>query len=532
MALLGFTSVLFIAAIIFGIQFWRETTGRMDEKLKHDPWSIPSTIYANAPHLSAGMPITEDWLVDYLNKLQYLQVTSRVQPGQFLAADDSVLLCPHAPSRQFRGMNTVQVFFKKNHIQRIINPASGKAIDEYALEPFPLADLFGSKWEKRTPVSYNDIPPHLIQAVLSIEDRRFFQHSGVDAIGITRAALHDLRHENFLQGGSTITQQLVKNMYLSGDRTLHRKISEAVMAIALELRLDKKKILELYLNEVYLGQRGSVSIHGVEEASRFFFDKDVWNLSVPEAAIIAGMIQAPQRYNPYEHPEKSLERRDTVLRAMAKTGSITDAQLALYLQSPLSIKQNDPIVNRAPYFSDVVANSLSRDYSPEELHTRNLHIYTTLNSDLQQIAQDSLQAGLERIDKILLKKTGKQVQGSIIVVEPATGHVVAFIGGRNYLRSQYDRVTMANRQAGSSFKPIVYAAAMQASQTNSYGSVFTPASLISDEAWDPDDSGTAYQPVNYDDNYHGVVSVRQALTQSLNVATVRLGDEVDRKSVV
>ena len=260
--------------------------------------------------------------------------------------------------------------------------------------------LFDESREKRLLVRYEELPSHLVEAVLAIEDRRFFQHPGLDPIAVAARVLRNLRTDSAIpHGGSTITQQLCKNFFLTPERTAKRKIQEALLALALERRATKKDILELYLNEIYLGQAGSFSINGVGQAARAYFRKDVQNLTLPEAALLAGMIQSPNPYNPNRHPERAMERRNAVIRAMHEAGFIDEAKMKEAEASPLRVEASASDSAEAPYFVDFVRNQLGQRYASKDLTTGNLSIQTTIDLSLQQLAQTAVEHGLANVDK-------------------------------------------------------------------------------------------------------------------------------------
>lgn len=496
------------------------------DHLKSEKWSLPSTIYADAPMLYEGMPLKSTWLLDYLDKLTYHRSSKPpIGQGEYVVLSDGVLFYSkpffRRPSQSF----PVMVKFNSSGISTILNFATKEEIPAYELEPVAISNLFGTEWEKRTLVHFKEIPPHLIQAVLAIEDRRFYQHGGVDFQAIIRAIVNDIFGKKQLQGGSTITQQLVKNFYLTPERSIKRKISEAVMAWMMERRQTKDQILELYLNEIYLGQRGGMSINGVGEASRLLFRKDVRHITVPEAALLAGMIQAPNGYNPYRHPKEAKSRRNTVLLAMSKMKFLTPAAYETYSATPLVVHPFDARINLAPYFGGIVKAHLLEKYKEEAVYTKNLHVFTSLDLNMQEYAEEALSKGLADIDRIRMKKAKKNVQGCLIAIEPQTGYIRAFVGGRSYSKSQFDRVSQAVRQPGSVFKPVVYAAALEQFFAKK-SRIYTPATLVEDEPWRLQYSDKVWEPKNYDGQYHGVVTLRRALAQSMNVATAKLALDV------
>ncbi len=519
---------LFAALIagVFAVRLYRTSLKTVEAHLKNQIWSLPSTIYADSPMVYEGMPVKAKSLAQYLQRLSYQEATgSEVHPGEYLFSGQKILFQKRRLFPDQAGIFPVEMEFGSSELRKIVNLKTGEDVPAYELEPMAISNLFGEEWEKRTLIAYNDLPKHLVQAVVAIEDRRFFSHPGIDLRGILRAVMNDIFHSKQLQGGSTITQQFVKNFYLTPEKKISRKMNEAVMAWILEKRRTKQQILELYLNEIYLGQRGGMNIHGVGEASRVFFHKDVTQINLPEAALLAGMIQAPNTYNPQRHPIEAKERRDTVLRAMRETGSLTDQEFAQYLATPLVVYPLDTRINLAPYFGEVVKAQLLEKYDADSIYTKNFHIFTTLDLNLQQYAEEALSQGLAEIDNLRFNRVKKKVEGCLIAIEPQTGYIRAFVGGRSYSSSQFDRISQASRQPGSVFKPVVYAAALeQAFAADRH--VFTPASLVDDSPWILSYSNKTWEPKNYDGTYHGVVSLRSALAQSMNVATAKLAQQV------
>lgn len=523
-----FFAALFVVSFVFFYVYrlYSNAAGVVENHLKSQRWALPSTIYADAPILYQGMPMKSARLLDYLERLDYQQQTGPdIGVGEYYRKNNQILFRKHSLFEGKEPEPTIRVEFGEAAIDRIENVSAREEVPAFELEPIPISNLFGGEWEKRTLVQYSDLPEHLIQAVLAIEDRRFFQHGGVDLKAVIRALWNDLTNDKQLQGGSTITQQLVKNFYLTPERTIRRKTTEAMMAWIMERRLKKEEILELYLNEIYLGQRGSMSINGVGVASRLFFRKDVQHISIPEAALLAGMIQAPAVYNPYKHPKDAKKRRDMVLRAMLETGSLKKEKYDELLKTPVVVHSFDSRINLAPYFGSLVKTQLLEKYDQQQIYTQNLRIFTTLDLEMQQAAEEAISAGLAQIDKIRFPKTKKRAEACLIAIEPQTGFVRALVGGRSYSQSQFDRVTQAKRQPGSIFKPVVYATAFEKSITR-HERIFTPATLIADEPWTLHFQNQVWQPKNYDGQYHGTVTLRSALAQSMNVATAKLAVEV------
>jgi penicillin-binding protein 1B len=500
----------------------------VDRRLKSERWLVPSRLYTRPLSLRPGTVMTLGTLVKLLNGLKYEEKAGTPPaPGEFVTRDASLVLTarpgPDAVDEP------VLVTFEKDHIKELRGFGSKKAYPREVLEPTLLTYLFDESREKRRFVSYQELPDHLIKAVLAIEDRRFFSHPGLDPFRIVGAALRNIRAESYIQGGSTITQQLVKNFFLTPERTFKRKAQEALLAFVLERRADKKNILELYLNEVYLGQIGSFSINGMGEAARMYFHKDVGNLTLLESAMLAGMIQSPNPYNPYRHPQRALERRNQVLRAMRDSEFIEAATAEAAIAQPLRVEAPTLDTADAPYFVDLVKSQLGERYESKDLTTQNLSIYTSLDLYYQGLAQQALESGLDRVQSLLKKKdkdSKPPVQGCLIAIEPQTGAIVALVGGRSYGSSQYNRVTQARRQPGSTFKPFVYLTAFEATFDDPALPPITPATVVEDAPAVFFYEDKEYIPQNYEDVYMGYVTLRKALAHSLNVATVKVAEMV------
>ncbi len=370
------------------------------------------------------------------------------------------------------------------------------------------------------------IPRQLIEAVLTTEDRRFYDHPGVDPIGILRAFVTNLREDrSYLVGGSTLTQQIVKNTFLTPAQTLRRKVQEQFMALVLESRFTKDQILELYLNDIVMGQRGPFAIHGIPEAARVFFGKDVRNVTLAEAATLAGIIQTPSRFSPLRNPERARERRNVVLAGMAEAGVIP-ADDAKSAQGEPLIVASRAFDNEAPYFVDYVSSLIDEKYGGLLKRDAAVDIYTTLDVHLQRLAQEALVEGMAQVDKQLAaRKRRGQAQAALIAVDPRTGEILALVGGRAYSSSQYNRAILARRQPGSVFKPFVYLAAFE-SMAEEGRADLTPASIVVDEPTVFQDGDKEYAPANYQDEYDGPITLRRALAHSRNVATVKVAETV------
>ena len=411
------------------------------------------------------------------------------------------------------------------------------ATPEQALEPELVTYLFDEDREKRRHVRLEELPDHLVKAVLAIEDRRFFSHPGLDPLALAARALRNLRSDSAIPyGGSTITQQLCKNFFLTrvdergyrtAERSYRRKAQEALLAFVLERRATKQEILELYLNDIYLGQSGSFGINGVGRGGAHLLPQ---GRGEPDPA----RVRAPRRDDPVPEPLQPVPPREAGDRAAerghpghaGRRASSTPPTMEAALAAPLLVEQPSVDTADAPYFVDLVRQQLGQRYDAKDLTTQNLSIYTTLDLHLQRLAQQALERGLDRVQEIIKKRTTATVQGSLIALEPASGKVVALVGGRSYGRSQYNRVMQARRQPGSTFKPFVYLAAFEATFDDPSLPPITPATVVEDTPSVFFYEDKEYIPTNYEDEYHGLVTLRRALAMSMNVATVKVAEMV------
>jgi penicillin-binding protein 1B len=508
------------------IYYYLRYSVMVERRLQGEHWMAPSRLYARPLVLRPGLPLSAPDLVKTLNGLKYEQKTDTpTGQGEFMVGSGAVVFVPRS------GDEPIAVVIEKNRVKEMRGLRTKRLYPNHTLEPELITYLFEER-DKRRLVRYEELPDSLIKAVLAIEDRRFFSHPGLDPLRIVGAAIRNIRAESYIQGGSTITQQLVKNFFLTPERTVKRKVQEALLAFVLERRAQKKDILELYLNEVYLGQVGSFSIHGVGEAARMYFHKDVGNLTLVESALLAGMIQSPNPYNPYRHAERATERRNQVLRAMADAGFLPPATAEAAVAQPLKIQAPSVDTTEAPYYVDLVREQLATRYDARDLKTQNLAIYTSLDFSLQALAQSVLQSGLERVEKLIRRKSKEgPLQGCLIALEPQTGAIVALVGGRSYGTSQYNHVTQARRQPGSTFKPFVYLAAFEATFNDPSLPPITPATVVDDSPSTFLFGNKEYTPQNYEDKYMGYVTLRKALALSLNNATVKVAEMVGYEKV-
>jgi len=519
--------------------YWVLFARQIDARLHGERDRVLPRVYARPFELYRGQALGVRQLVDRLNDLGYAERARVEKPGEFVLERDAIALIPRDGDRKgviVRATFDLPRATPKEPPKTALPPqvirisgleAGERRTDKVTLDTPLLTALISTGREKRRQVPLSAIPARMVQAVLAIEDRRFYDHPGVDVIRTIGAVVTNLRGEKkYLVGGSTLTQQLVKNFFLTPEKSIKRKLAEQYMAIILERKASKDEILEMYLNEVYLGQRGSFAVHGVAEAARLFFGKDVSNLTLAEAATIAGVIQSPYTWSPFASAERSRERRNVVLHAMADEGFVTAAAAQRAADEPIQVVQR-ALDAQAPYFVDYVGQTLGEQYPGLTETTGTLDVYTTLDLHLQRIAQESLRDGLARVDELLAKKKrGRTAQAAIISLDPRTGEVLALVGGRSYNQSQYNRAISARRQPGSVFKPFVYLAAFERAAAEGRTDL-TPATLVDDEPTtfqvgaDPDAQWT---PSNYENEYDGLITLRRALALSRNVATIKVAE--------
>jgi penicillin-binding protein 1B len=514
-----------------GAYLWVDYGRTIDTRLGGERKPIPR-IFGRPFELRAGDGLSAVQLEQRLNDIGYARRSEAAQPGQFAVEGSRVVLMPRITGGE--AARRIRVEFSRG-AQPVVTrltalpaaaagQAAGRRIGRLTLEAPMLTALAPGEKRRYTPLA--SIPRAMIDAVLVIEDRRFFDHPGVDPIGAVRALMTNVRGTKpYLVGGSTLTQQIVKNTFLTPAKTLRRKLQEQFMALVLESRFTKDQILELYLNDVTLGQRGPFEIHGVAEAARIFFGKDVSNLSLAEAATIAGLIQSPSRLSPFRHPDAARGRRNVVLHEMSRAGMIPADEAEAAAAEPLKIVTR-ALENQAPYFVDYVSQQLERQHAGIFEQASAVDVYTTLDVQMQRVAQEALAAGLAQVDKPLAARTRKgRAEAALIAVDPRTGDILAFVGGRAYNQSQFNRVIAARRQPGSVFKPFVYLAAFERMVEEGRGDL-TPATIVVDEPTTfRDGQAQDYAPSNYQDEYGGAVTLRDALAHSRNVVAIKVAEQ-------
>jgi penicillin-binding protein 1B len=543
LGLLGFVALCVLTAASVFTFYYVKYSRMIDTRLSGPIFQNTTQIFSAPEQISTGEAWGVDDLVSYLQHSGYRPQVDNNALGEYTVEGNVVDIKPSKLS-YFAGTNDLSVQFNGRTI-RSIRPLSGGAdMGTAEIEPELITNLFDSAREKRRVVSYHDLPPVLVQAILSAEDKRFFEHPGFDFIRIFGAAWADIRHSQHIQGASTITMQVARTYFLSTDRTWKRKLAEAMLSFELEQRFNKQQIFEMYANDVYLGNRGSFGIRGFAEAGVAYFGKDLRQLSLPECAFLAGLIRAPNYYSVADRrPERAVQARDRVLAQMLENKFISEADVQDAKRVPLKLARASVTGNEAPYFVDMVKDHLLEKYSEQELLSTNYRVYTTLDPQLQRAAAAAVEAGMKNVDALLAKKYERtrktkgqqgeiipQAQVALVALDPHTGEIKALIGGRDYGQSQLNHA-LAHRQPGSVFKPFVYAAAFN-NAVDGAQPLVTPATTVDDEPTVFEFDGQEYTPNNYGERFMGKVTVREALTNSLNVATVKVAEMIGYGRVV
>ena len=532
-----FTFVILAVSISAWFSYYYIKYDRIiEQRFRGQVFSSSAKIYARPRSVKTGETVSTREIAAQLQRAGYAENNSSPL-GSYRVLSGGIEIKPGPQSYHSPEPATI-------HLQNgVVTGISGKSgsLEAYELEPQIVTAFDVEQRAKRQIVQYDQIPKVMVDAVLAIEDRRFFQHGGVNFARMAEAAWIDFWHERHEQGGSTLTMQLSRGFFLTPQKTIRRKLTEMLIAEELEQKFTKQQIFEFYANWVDLGQRGSFTISGFAQASRAYFNKDLKDISLPEAALLAGIIQRPSYLSPYRHPERALERRNVVLDSMVDTHAITRAEAEKAKATPLKLAPPNVEASDAPYFVDLVRDTLVSRFSERELNEQSYRIYTTLDPDLQKAAAQAVETGIKLVDEQVNKRRttrvkvgknkyetkiepGPQAQVALVAMDPHTGEVLALVGGRNYGFSQLDHA-VAKRPTGSIFKPFVYAAAMNTA-VNGSNPVFTPASLVEDQPTTFAYGDSIYEPRNYKEEYHGQVTARYALAMSLNNATVQLAQEV------
>jgi penicillin-binding protein 1B len=508
-------------------------------RFAHLEAAAPARIFSASYPLQEGRGLAREDLFERLARLGYRRVEGHPTiPGEYSQRFRALEIYLNAfdyPEGRSEA-RAVRVKLSSDRVRGVEDLSSGDDLPTARLEPESLGTLSGDVHEERFPVKAADLPKSLTDAVVAVEDRRFYQHLGVDPRAVLRALFMNVKSGEVVQGGSTITQQLAKNLYpANGERTLTRKVWETLAALGLEVVHGKQAILERYLNQIYLAQRGPISIIGVGAASRHYFGKEVRYLDLPESALLAGLIQSPGRYHPWRHPGEARERRDLVLRLMSDEGFITPKEAVQASQAPLRLRSEpsrDP--RQAPYFLDYVAQQLQDFGLRDPASQIGLRVFTTLDPLLEARAEAILGKSLEGFEngyRQLRRMPGGAMQGAVVALRPEDGAILAMIGGRDYSDSQFNRAAQAHRQPGSLFKPFVYLAGFRKAQ-DARDASFTAATVLDDSPLEIQVAGQAWSPRDFDEQYRGPVSARQSLALSLNIPTIRAAQMIGLKDVV
>ncbi len=535
---LGVLSLITIAVMTF---FYIKYSIMINTWRKGDLIVRTTGIYASPRSIRVGQALSLDQLKSHLDSIGYVESSKEADSkrGRYLIKSGAIEIHTSGDSKVNNAPQfpNIIVSFAGNgrSISKITSIDSKRNLDTALIEPEMMTAFANDKQrQKQKLVSFKDLPKHYKDAVLAIEDRQFFDHSGINFRGIVRAVWRDASEGELQQGGSSITQQLVKNFFLTPERTFKRKTQEMMIAVVLETKLTKEQIFELYANDVYMGQSGSYSINGVGEAASVYFNKDVVNLTLPEAAFLAGIIRGPSLYSPYRDPERAKARRNQVLDSMFEAGFINEATARQAKATELKIEPKRRAVNSdAPYFTDYLQQQLLSEAATRDLSQQSFRVYTTVDMDLQRAADKAVNDTLAKLDPIFAKRKKNPVppgtlQAALVALNAKTGEIVAMVGGRDYGQSQLNRAIEANRQPGSVFKPIVYATAINTAYEDSSDDIITPASMFLDapETFYYGGSKT-YSPDNFGKTYSNRdVTMRDGLVHSLNVVTVRIAEKV------
>ena len=539
LAVLGSALLLLVVATSVFAYYYIQFGKLINQRLTGQVYQNTSRVFSGPGHIYTGETMRSGDLATYLLRAGYQEGEVEGAPGEFQVKGSTIDIRPSRDS-YFQGGNALRVSFSGGTISRILQLSDSTPRVAADIEPELITNLFDSSREKRRVVRFDDLPKDMVNAVLAAEDKRFFEHGGLDIVRVFGAALADLRRGQKAQGASTIDMQVARSFFFTTKREWTRKVKEILMAVEINQRYSKQQIFELYANEVYLGNRGSFAIRGFGEAAEAYFGKDVRELNLGEEAFIAGIIRAPNRYSSAErHLDRAEESRDRVLAQMVEDSYVTQEQADAAKKLKLKFVNGGVNTGAAPYFVDMVKDHLLEKFSETDLETQSYRIYTTLDPELQRAAADAIQIAVQGVDKrlakryALWKKKGEpvpQVQVALVAMDPQTGEIRALIGGRNYGESQLNHA-LARRQPGSVFKPFVYAAAFNDTVLG-VQPVVTPVSTVDDVPTTFEFDGKEYTPDNYGEEFYGTVTVRDALIHSLNVATVKVAEMIGYQRVV
>ena len=503
--------VLFCMLLVYGWYLDRVIQQRFDG----DTWARPSRVYARPLELYTGLHLSQQQLMNELRLADYKPVEQVRGAGQFSRSGNVIEFFArafHFPDR-LQQENHIRIRINDDEISEIKNLDSNQILDVYQLTPALIGSYLPGNGEDRLLVNEDEIPHELVETLLAVEDRLFFEHFGINPLSILRAFIANIRAGRMVQGGSTLTQQLAKNLFLTPERSLIRKINEALLSLMLEFRFDKKTILAAYINEVFLLQQNNTSIHGFELASKMLFKQPLKSLPTDRLALLVGMVKGPSIYNPIEHPESALKRRNQVLKVLLDDHKISDTAYQHLIAKPLGVVKRLPPVNPFPAYLDLVKKQLNSNYSTDDLSNRGLHIFTAFDPIKQQQLEAGLQHGLTRFNNA-------QIQSAVIVADYLSGDLVALTGDRDTDYPGYNRAVMAQRPIGSLIKPMLLYGLLQSGSTL--------ATLVEDRPIRIKQSDNKiWAPQNYDKKLHGSMTLYKAFVNSYNLPFVNLGVEKD-----
>jgi penicillin-binding protein 1B len=529
-------SILGIVLVLLGVFtfYYVKYSHLIDRKLRAGPFQATSMVFAAPQVVSVGDAMSAAEVITQLRRSGYGDSSGSRMGWYQLRPDGSLAVFPGADSYFDDEAGVIQ--FSQGRVSRVLSLRDNTERSQYMLEPELITNLSDRSREKRRLVKYGDLPKVLVNAVISAEDKRFFQHAGFDPLRVMKVAYQDLKEGRIEAGASTLSMQVAGMFWLDRrERTWRRKAAEVLITLQLEQKLSKEELFEFYANQVPLGQRGSFAIHGFGEAARAYFGKDVGQLSLAESATLAGLIQRPSFGNPYRHPDRARERRNVVLQMMRENGFIEEAQYRQAIDAPLQVTAAEMESTEAPYFVDLVNEELQSEFGDYDFQTSTYRVYTTVDLDLQRAASEAVRIGMQEVDRLLSHRRWAkgqkppEAQCALVALDPETGAVKALIGGRDYGASQLNRA-LAKRQPGSAFKPFVYAAALSTAITGG-GQVITPATQLVDEPTTFWFDSKPYAPTNFKDEFHGRVTLREAIAHSMNVPAVKLAEMVGYDNV-
>jgi len=526
-----FFSLLLIVLALTAYATWntvKDLNQQVTTRFEGRRWALPARMYARPLELYSGKKLRPQQLKQELELLQYSPTKDLKKAGEYQTTGSRFSIhsrgFPFPDGRHSAAL--IEVNFTGDRISSLTDLRSGRPLTLFRLEPLHIAAIYPGDNEDRLLIRIEDAPDQLIQTLLLVEDKKFYQHHGIRPLAILRALLANLKAGKTVQGGSTLTQQLVKNFFLTSEQSLQRKLNEALMALILEYHYKKNEILEAYLNEIYLGQDGKRAIHGFAMASRFYFQRNIDELAPDQIALLVGLAKGASFYNPRKHAERAGARRNQILDTMSGAGLLSREETTRLQEKPLGVSKRIPSgITRYPAFVELVRRQLKRDYRDQDLQSEGLSIFTTLNPVLQQQAEQSLQRVLSTIERER-KMADATLQGAFVLCSADQGEVLAVVGDRFPRQAGFNRTLDMRRPLGSVIKPAVYLNAL------SRPGLYNLLTILDDEPLSIPLAGGNWQPQNYDKTFHGPVPLMQALVHSYNVATVRLGMELGLENVI